>query len=63
VLADPLLHPIPVVILTADAEPESIERLLAIGARAYVAKPVDIFQFLAVVDDCLGHEPTDQGTA
>jgi hypothetical protein len=33
-LADPILHPTPVVILTADAEPASIERLLAIGARA-----------------------------
>ena len=59
VLADPILRPTPVVILTAAAEPESIERLLAIGARAYVTKPVDIFQFLAVVDDCLGDEPTD----
>jgi CheY-like chemotaxis protein len=57
VLADPILHATPVVILTADAEAESIERLLAIGARAYVTKPVDIFQFLAVVDDCLGERP------
>jgi AmiR/NasT family two-component response regulator len=40
--------------ITRRSDPASIERLLAIGARAYVMKPVDIFQFLAVVDDCLG---------
>ena len=54
VLADPILRSTPVVILTAAAEPASIERLLALGARAYVTKPLDIVQFLTVVDGCLG---------
>ena len=54
VLADPILRSTPVVILTAVAEPASIERVLALGARAYVTKPLDIVQFLTVVDSCLG---------
>jgi CheY-like chemotaxis protein len=54
VLADPILRSTPVVILTAVAEPASIERVLALGARAYVTKPLDIVQFLTVVDGCLG---------
>jgi CheY-like chemotaxis protein len=54
VLADPILRSTPVVILTAAAEPASIERLLALGARAYVTKPLDIGRFLAVVDGSLG---------
>jgi AmiR/NasT family two-component response regulator len=54
VLAGPGLHSTPVVILTAVAEPASIERLLALGARAYLTKPLDIVQFLTAVDACLG---------
>jgi len=53
-LADPILRSTPVVILTAVDEPASIERLLALGARAYLTKPLDIVQFLTVVDGCLG---------
>ena len=53
-LADPILRSTPVVILTAVDEPASIERLLALGARAYLTKPLDIVQFLTVVDGYLG---------
>jgi CheY-like chemotaxis protein len=42
---------IPVVILSANAIPSQIERLLAAGARNYLTKPFDIDQFLAVVDE------------
>jgi CheY-like chemotaxis protein len=55
-LADPILRSTPVVILTAAVEPASIERLRALGARAYVTKPLDIVQFLTAVDGCLGGE-------
>ena len=44
----------PVVILSADATPSQIERLLTAGARNYLTKPFDIEQFLAVVDEYLG---------
>lgn len=42
---------IPVVILSADATPSQIERLLAAGARNYLTKPFDIDPFLALVDE------------
>jgi len=54
VLADPILRSTPVVILTAAAGTASIKRLLALGARASLTKPLDIVQFLTVVDGCLG---------
>ena len=42
---------IPVVILSANATPSQIERLLAAGAKNYLTKPFDIDPFLAVVDE------------
>ena len=54
VLSDPILRSTPVVILTAAAGTASIKRLLALGARASLTKPLDIVQFLTVVDGCLG---------
>jgi CheY-like chemotaxis protein len=41
----------PVVVLSANATPSQIERLLAGGARNYLTKPFDIDPFLAVVDE------------
>ena len=42
---------IPVVILSADATPSQIERLLTAGARNYLTKPFDLDPFLAVIDE------------
>ena len=42
---------IPVVILSADATPSQIERLLAAGARNYLTKPFDLDPFLALIDE------------
>ena len=47
----PETSPIPVVILSANAIPTQIERLLASGARNYLTKPFELDQFLAVVDE------------
>ena len=47
--ADPITRGIPVVMLSADATPPQIERLLAAGARAYLTKPLDLRKFLSVV--------------
>ncbi len=44
---------IPAVVLSADATPSQIERLLTAGAKNYLTKPFNIEQFLAVVDDYL----------
>ena len=49
---------IPVVVLSANAMPTQIERLLAAGARNYLTKPFDLNQFLAVVDEWTGTAAT-----
>ncbi len=51
---DPATAQVPVVVLSADATPSQIERLLTAGARNYLTKPFDIDPFLAVVDEMLG---------
>lgn len=49
--SDPTTAQVPVVVLSADATPSQIERLLTAGARNYLTKPFDIDPFLAVVDE------------
>ncbi|MEP6821132.1 MAG: response regulator [Chthoniobacterales bacterium] len=49
---------IPVVVLSADATPSQIERLLAAGARNYLTKPFDIDPFLALVDEFAMERPS-----
>ncbi len=49
--ADPDTAGIPVVVLSADATRGRIQRLLAQGAAAYLSKPFDVQEFLAVVGD------------
>jgi CheY-like chemotaxis protein len=51
---DPSTAQVPVVVLSADATPSQIERLLTAGARNYLTKPFDIDPFLAVVDEMVG---------
>jgi CheY-like chemotaxis protein len=53
--AEPRTREIPVVVLSADASPGQAERLTALGARAYVTKPIAIPAFLAMVRSVL-HE-------
>lgn len=51
--ADPGTRSIPIVMLSADASPRQIERLLAGGARGYLTKPLDVTEFLELVDRLL----------
>lgn len=44
---------IPVVMVSADATPSQIEHLLALGARTYLTKPLDISSFLRTIDEAL----------
>lgn len=44
---------IPVVVVSAEAEPSKVERLLAEGARAYFVMPYDVAKFLDVIDNLL----------
>jgi CheY-like chemotaxis protein len=44
---------VPVVILSADATPGQVRRLLEGGATAYLTKPLDVSEFLRTVDEAL----------
>jgi CheY-like chemotaxis protein len=48
--ADPATAEIPVVILTADARPGLHTRLLDQGVRAMLTKPLDVKEFLGLLD-------------
>ena len=52
--SDPRSAQIPVVILSADATPGRLERLVEAGAVAWLSKPLDIHEFMRVVDRALG---------
>lgn len=44
---------IPVVVISADATPARIQRLLNEGVAAYLTKPLDVIEFLKVLDETL----------
>ncbi len=44
---------IPVVVLSADATPGQIARLHAAGADAYLTKPLDVQEFLGILDELI----------
>ncbi|MGD9997415.1 MAG: ATP-binding protein [Ilumatobacteraceae bacterium] len=52
--ADPRTAEIPVIILSADATKRQVDRLLGMGAKAYLTKPLDIAHLLSVVDGLIG---------
>jgi PAS domain S-box-containing protein len=54
--SDPRTGPIPVVMLSADAVAGKRAETLAAGARAFITKPVDVRNFLSVVDQFLAPE-------
>jgi PAS domain S-box-containing protein len=53
ILSDPRTADIPVVMLSADATRRQIDNLLALGARAYLTKPLDVRALLSIVDEHL----------
>ena len=48
---------IPVVVLSADSSPEQARRLRAMGASAYLTKPVDVRELLRVLNDAFAAQP------
>jgi CheY-like chemotaxis protein len=48
--AEPRTAAIPVVVITADATRDTLERLRTAGADAYLTKPLDIDEFLETVE-------------
>ncbi len=53
----PATQDIPIVVVSADATPNQIARLLAAGARSYLTKPLDVSQFLRTLDTFLQPPP------
>jgi PAS domain S-box-containing protein len=51
--AEPRTAGIPVIIITADATRSTADRLRAMGADAYLTKPLDVDEFLATVEPFL----------
>jgi CheY-like chemotaxis protein/two-component sensor histidine kinase len=51
--ADKKTKSIPVVILSADVMNSQIEKLLKAGAKNYLTKPLDVVEFLKVLDDMM----------
>jgi signal transduction histidine kinase/AmiR/NasT family two-component response regulator len=54
--ADASTADIPVVIISADATPRQVERLLAAGAHDYLTKPLQVRRLLELVDEALSRQ-------
>jgi len=52
---DPRTAAIPLVVISADATPRQIATIMNLGVRAYLTKPLDVQEFLQVLDDALLH--------
>jgi CheY-like chemotaxis protein len=50
---NPYTQSIPVIMISTDATPRQIDRLLAAGAAHYITKPVDVRKFLELLDRTL----------
>jgi PAS domain S-box-containing protein len=51
--ADPVLHDVPVIVLSADATPARIAHLLSMDISEYLTKPLDLHRFLEAVRSAL----------
>ena len=60
--ADPATRDIPVVVMSADATPGLVDRLIAMGASAFITKPIALSEFIAVTDRLLARRPPDAGS-
>ncbi len=50
---NPITHSIPVLVLSADATPRQVEHLMAAGAWSYVTKPLNVKEFIKVLNEAL----------
>jgi len=51
ILAEEKTREIPIVVVSADAMPIQLERILKLGVRKYLTKPLNIVEFLKVIDE------------
>jgi DNA-binding response OmpR family regulator len=61
--ADPTTNRIPILVLSADATQDHIDRLLSTGATAYLTKPFAFGDLLRTIDGLLNdpHQPPASG--
>jgi signal transduction histidine kinase/CheY-like chemotaxis protein len=59
---DPVTSDIPVAIVSADAMPRQVQRLLSSGAVAYLTKPIDIHRLLELVDEAVAQAAASSGS-
>ncbi len=52
---NPSTQKIPIIFITAKAEPENAEKAIMAGARAYIEKPFDLEQLTQTIQSVLGH--------
>jgi CheY-like chemotaxis protein len=60
--AEPRTADIPVVVLSADARPGLIKRLLAAGARNLLTKPLDVAELLGLLDEVADERQRSRST-
>jgi signal transduction histidine kinase/ActR/RegA family two-component response regulator len=53
---DPATSNIPVVMVSAEASPGQVQRLMNTGALAYLTKPIDVNELLNILDRCIEME-------
>ena len=51
--SNPETHELPVVILSADATQNQIDRMLALGANEYLTKPIDIAKLMSIINSAV----------
>ncbi|MFP5341979.1 MAG: ATP-binding protein [Candidatus Limnocylindria bacterium] len=61
--ANPGTRHIPVIVISADATQRQGARLLEIGARAFLTKPLDVARFLGVVDEAFASPDVSEADA
>jgi DNA-binding response OmpR family regulator len=50
------------VMVSADATPRQVQRLLAAGARAYFTKPFDVRELMRLIDEILAEQEGARST-
>ncbi len=53
--AEELTREIPVVVISADAMPNQIDKLMKAGAKEYLSKPLNVVDLLRIIDELITH--------
>lgn len=59
--ANPLSRGVPIVVVSADATPGQVERLIGAGANDYITKPIDVEELLGLLDTVSASLPKGEG--